>query len=421
MVDRLEQPLDEEDWALQVIPQYVHIPISPRQGKILAEAESLAERFRGRAEANDRQARFPSENFADLREAGFLALTVPEAYGGMGARELEYAQVLERIAWGDASTALVLGMHLSNVGQLVEGNLWTEHAPRLYREIFEQGAMINAAQAEPEPGSPSHGGLPATTARLTKDGSWRITGRKIYTTGAPGLRYFLLLATIVEEGEPPRLGTFLLPHDVPGIRIEKTWDALALRASGSDDLIMEDVVIGLDSLLDMRPAGTSDPRAALGLPWASLTLAAIYTGVAVAAQHEAAYFAATRVPTGLGKPIGELATVQLRLGEIEALLLTSHRLLYGLAADWVNAPEMHPTLRAETPLVKSITTNNAVRVTDLALRIVGGAGLQRSMRLEQLFRDARAGLINAPLDDVVWQGAGKAAVDHAARPPQGEF
>lgn len=159
----------------------------------------------------------------------------------------------------------------------------------------------------------------------------------------------------------------------------------------------------------------------MGLPWASITLAAIYTGVAVAAQHEAAYFAATRVPTALGKPIGELATVQLRLGEIETLLLTSHRLLYGLAADWVNAPEMHPALRAEIPLVKSITTNNAVRVTDLALRIVGGAGLQRSMRLEQLFRDARAGLINAPLDDVVWQGAGKTMVDHAARPPQGEY
>lgn len=404
-----------------MIPQYVHIPIAPRHREVLAEAESLAERFRGRAEANDRQARFPSENFADLREAGFLALTVPEAYGGMGAREVEYAQVLERIAWGDASTALVLGMHLSNVGQLAEGNLWPEHAPRLYREIVEQGAMLGVAQAEPELGSPSHGGLPATAAKLTKDGSWRITGRKIYTTGAPGLRYFLLLATIVEDGQPPRLGTFLLPHDVPGIRIEKTWDALALRASGSDDLVMEDVAIGPDSLLEMRPAGTPDPRAALGLPWASITLAAIYTGVAVAAQHEAAYFAATRVPTALGKPIGELATVQLRLGEIETLLLTSHRLLYGLAADWINAPEMHPILRAQTPLVKSITTNNAVRITDLALRIVGGAGLQRTMRLEQLFRDARAGLINAPLDDVAWQGAGKAAVEQAARPLQGEY
>jgi alkylation response protein AidB-like acyl-CoA dehydrogenase len=395
-----------------VIPEHVDMPIQALQRELLALAQILAERFRDRSEANDRLARFPKENFAELREAGFLALTVPEAYGGRGMRELDYVQVLERIAWGDASTALILGMHLSNVGQIAEGNLWPEQAPHIFREIVQHGAMLNAAQAEPELGSPSHGGLPATTARATSSGDWHITGRKIYTTGAPGLHYFLLLATVIQDEQPQErcLGTFLLPHDTPGVRIEKTWDALALRASGSDDLVMEDAVVAKEALLDLRPVGTPDPRAALGLPWASITLSAVYTGIAVAAQYEAAQFAATRVPTGLGKPIGELPTVQLKLGEIESLLLISHRLLYGLAADWISAPQMHPSLRAQSPLVKSITTNNAIRVTDLALRIIGGAGLQRSMRLEQLFRDARAGLINAPLDDVVWQNAGKLSI-----------
>jgi alkylation response protein AidB-like acyl-CoA dehydrogenase len=105
--------------------------------------------------------------------------------------------------------------------------------------------------------------------------------------------------------------------------------------------------------------------------------------------------------------------VRLKLGEIESLLLVSHRLLYGLAADWVERPERHGALRAQGPLVKSVTTNNAVRATDLALRIVGGAGLQRAMRLERLFRDARAGLINAPLDDTALQNSGKAAAERA--------
>jgi alkylation response protein AidB-like acyl-CoA dehydrogenase len=121
------------------------------------------------------------------------------------------------------------------------------------------------------------------------------------------------------------------------------------------------------------------------------------------------------VPTALGTPIGELPTVRLKLGEIESLLLTSERVMYGLAVDWVDHPGRHDQLRAQAPLVKSIATNNAVRVTDLALRIVGGAGLQRSMSLERLFRDARAGLINAPLDDNALQNAGKAVVDAMAR------
>lgn len=388
-------------------------PLSDHQRSLLERAESLAPRFAERAAAHDADASFPFENFADLRDAGLLALTVPEEFGGLGANELDYVPVLERIAWGDASTALVLGMHLSNIGQLAEGKLWPNRLPALCREVVEQGALLNAAQAEPELGSPTYGGVPATVARPSSEGGWRLTGRKIYTTGAPGLRYFIVLAAIEEPGQPVRLGTFLVPNDAPGVRVEKTWNAVALRASGSDDLVLEDATLAADALLDSRPVGTPDPRAALGLPWGAITLAAVYTGLAMAARDEIAHFAATLVPTALGKPIGELPTVRLRLGEIEALVLISRRLLYGLAADWVRHPELRPQVRAQAPLVKHIATNNAVRVTDLALRTAGGSGLQRSMRLEQLFRDARAGLINAPADDAVLQNAGRLAVEEA--------
>ncbi|WIG60130.1 MAG: Acyl-CoA dehydrogenase [Ktedonobacterales bacterium] len=404
--------MTEHDSAPDTIQRYAGYPRSERQRRLLALAAPLAERFAARALAHDADASFPLENIADLRESGLLALTVPETYGGLGANELEHTLVIERLAWGDASTALALGMHLSNIGQMAEGGLWPERFPALCREIVEDGAMLNAAQAEPELGSPSHGGVPATTAQPDPAGDWRITGRKIYTTGAPALRYFLVLAALDEPGEPVRLGSFLVPSDALGLRIEKTWDAMALRASGSDDLVLEDARVGADALLDVRPVGAPDPRAALGLPWGALTLGAIYTGVALAARDEAVHFAATRIPTALGKPIGELPTVRQKLGEIEALLLASHRLLYGLAADWVETPELRPVLRAQGGLVKSITTNNAVRVTDLALRITGGAGLQREpMRLERLFRDARAGLINAPPDDTTLQNAGRAAVE----------
>lgn len=388
-------------------------PNTDRQRRLLALAEPLAERFAARAAAHDRDGSFPFENFVDLRAANLQALTVPEDYGGLGANELEYALVLERLAWGDASTALVLGMHCSNLGILVEGGLWPERLPGLCREVVSQGALLNAAQAEPELGSPSHGGVPATTACREPEGGWRMTGRKIYTTGAPVLTYFLVLAAIEEPEQPVRLGTFLVRRDAPGVRVEETWDALALRASGSHDLILDDARLPADALLDVRPVGAPDPRGALGLPWGAITLAAIATGLAVAARDEAASFAATRVPTGLGKPIGELPTVRTRLGRIELLLLISRRLLYGLAGDWVAAPEARSALRVEAPQVKSITTNNAVRISDLALRVVGGAALQRSNRLQQLFRDARAGLINAPLDDVVLGNTGKSAVERA--------
>jgi alkylation response protein AidB-like acyl-CoA dehydrogenase len=394
-------------------------PTTERQRRLLALVEPLATAFAARSAAHDRDGSFPFENFADLRAANLQSLTVPEVYGGLGADELEYALAIERIAWGDAATALVLGMHCSNLGILVEGKLWPERLPDLCREIVTRGALLNAAQAEPEMGSPSHGGVPATVARPTADGSWQLNGRKIYTTGSPALRYFIVLAAVEEPGNPVRLGSFLVPADAPGVRIEQTWDALALRASGSHDLVLEDALVPMDALLDARPVGAPDPRGALGLPWSTITLASIYTGVAQAARDEAAHFAAHRVPTGLGKPIGELPAVRAKLGEMESLLLISHRLLQGLAGDWVTHPEARAVLREQAPLVKLVTTNNAVRVTDLALRVAGGAGLQRGSRLQQLFRDARAGLVNAPLDDVVLGNAGRLAVEWA-RTKEGE-
>jgi alkylation response protein AidB-like acyl-CoA dehydrogenase len=389
--------------------------LSERQRDLVETARVLAARFAERAATHDRDGSFPAENFAELRAAGLLALTVPQEHGGAGLNVLEYARVLERIAWGDASTALALGMHLSTIGLLAEGQLWAERLPELFRAVVAEGALLNAAQAEPELGSPSQGGIPMTTARREDSGAWRVTGRKIYTTGAPGLRYFLTLAAIEAPGEPLRVGTFLVPHDAPGVRIERTWDALALRASGSDDLVLADALLPADALLESRPLGAPDPRGALGLPWSAVTLATVYTGVALAARDEAAHFAATRIPTGLGRPIGELPAVRLKLGEIEQLLLVSRRLIYGLARDWVETPMLRSALRGQMALVKSVATNNAVRVTDLALRIAGGAGLQRTLRLERLFRDARAGLVNAPLDDVTLQNAGAAAVERAAR------
>lgn len=390
-------------------------PSTHRQRRFLELAEPLAHRFAERAAQHDADGSFPFENFADLRAAGLLGLTTPEEYGGLGADELEYALTLERLAWGDASTALALGMSLSNIGQIAEGKLWPDHAPALFREVAQQGAMLNAAQAEPEMGSPSYGGLPATTARRDPAGGWRLTGRKIYTTGAPGLRYFIVMATIEEEGQPPRIGDFLAPSDAPGLRIEETWNALALRASGSHDLVLDDAWIADAALLTIREPGQPDPRGALGLPWGSLTLAAVYTGAALAARDEVAHFAATRIPTALGKPLGELPNVRMRLGEIESLILASQRVMFGLAEDWVTTPDARPALRQESAMVKVIATNNAVRVTDLALRIAGGQGLQRGRRLERLFRDVRAGLINAPIEDVALQNAGKAAVDAELR------
>lgn len=126
------------------------------------------------------------------------------------------------------------------------------------------------------------GGLPSTTARWTPDG-WRVTGHKLYSTGAPILRWYAVWLRTDEA--TPRVGTLLVPAGLPGTRIVDTWDHLGLRASGSHDVVFDDVLVDLDNAIDLRePQDWGGADAGLQADMAVL-LGALYTGVARAARR----------------------------------------------------------------------------------------------------------------------------------------
>ena len=95
-------------------------PQNARQAEFIALADSLAGPIAARAAETDRSGAFPFENFAEMRNAGFLGLTVPEEYGGLGANPLEYALAIERIGHACGSTGLAANMHLSLIGKIAE-------------------------------------------------------------------------------------------------------------------------------------------------------------------------------------------------------------------------------------------------------------------------------------------------------------
>ncbi len=156
---------------------------------IFDHANLLASEFAASAALHDREASFPFENFDRLAEAGLLALTVPTALGGSGAGALDAARIINILGKADPSTALVLSMHYIQHLVMARSTRWPGRlARKLARETVEGVALINALRVEPDLGSPSRGGLPATIARKTATG-WRLSGRKIYSTGAPILKW----------------------------------------------------------------------------------------------------------------------------------------------------------------------------------------------------------------------------------------
>jgi alkylation response protein AidB-like acyl-CoA dehydrogenase len=268
-------------------------------------------------------------------------------------------------------------------------------------EHVAQGGLINSLASEPEMGSPSRGGLPATTATRTGQG-WRINGRKTFSSGAPVLKWGVVSAA---DGE--RLTSFLVPMASKGVSIAPSWDSLGMRATCSHTVVFDNVEVSAqDELPRADPAAGNLPHERA---W-SLTVAAVYLGVAEAARDFAINFAKTRKPSALGgKSIASVPHIRQRAGRLDQLLFQARASVVGTARAW----DAHPSadLDAALSAAKVITSNTAVSVAEEAMRLVGGSAFDRAQPLERHYRDVRGGLHHPPQDDAALELFARQALD----------
>ncbi|MGM7720195.1 acyl-CoA dehydrogenase family protein [Metabacillus sp. Hm71] len=362
------------------------------QKELLEKTDKLAKEFALTADKYDREGSFPFRHFRRLKEEGYLKLTIPKQYGGDGASLYEFLMVQEKIAQGDAATALSLGWHLSLLMDVHITKKWEKATyERICKEIISEHKLINSAATEPNSGSPARGGKPETTA-LKKGNKWVINGKKIFTSLAPALDYFIVPATIEETGE---IGDFLIPRTECGVSIEDTWDTVGMRGTRSDDLILNTVEVPFEALVERKQKKVR-PSAQGWL----LHIPACYIGIAIAARNEAVEFAKTYQPTSLTHPIKEVPEVRRKVAEIDLKLTTARTFMYAVADKWDTDPTNRANLAYDLAAVKTVVTNTAVEVVDLAMRVVGGQSLFMSNSLQRHYRDVRAGLHNPPSDDI---------------------
>ncbi len=365
----------------------------------------LTAAFAATAAQHDRDASFPFENFDLLRRHDLLALTAPERLGGRAADLPTTLKVVQGVARGEPATALVLVMqYLFHASLDGRAGFTDELKAQVVGDAVRHGALINALRVEPDLGTPARGGLPATVARRTADG-WRLSGRKIYSTGSPALTWMIVWARTDEE--TPRVGGFLVHKDAPGRTIEATWDHTGLRASGSHDVVFEDTPIPAHHALDPKPPGTpqaADPAMAV---WSPVLTAAIYDAVARAARDWFVQWLIERQPANLGASLSTLPRFQELVGEIDGLLLRNKVLLDSAAEGRLGA--------GQGGLVKHLVTENAIAAVEKAIAASGNPGLSRHNPLQRHYRDVLCGRIHTPQADVVLAGAGKQAFAAAIR------
>jgi alkylation response protein AidB-like acyl-CoA dehydrogenase len=375
-----------------------HPPLD--SGAFDALLAQLTSEFATTAADYDRTAEFPHRNLARLHEYDLLSLTVPAALGGGGASLPQALKVVRAVARGEPSTALVLVMQYLFHHRLQGNRHWpVELRERVAQEAVRDGALINSLRVEPELGTPTRGGLPGTIATRSGD-SWIINGSKLYSTGSPGLTWLAVWARSDET--PPRVGVWLVRRDTPGVQVGALWNHLGMRATGSHEIIFDNVVVpaahAVDVQLPGEPGAGLDP---LGMAWMSVLLSAVYDGAARAARDWFADWAATRTPANLGAPLSSLASFQQTLGRIDALLF-NNRVLLDAAA------HSERVALAEAPLVKYTVTNQAIEAVQIAVEAAGNPGLSRDNPLERHYRDVLCARIHTPQNDSVLQGAGRA-------------
>ena len=354
-----------------------------------------------RAAEHDEDGSFPFEAFDALWPTGALRATIPVDAGGLGFGLSETAELLVAIGEADPAVALSVSQHL--VAHADVGGWEPQVLAKVRASSVDGVALINALRVEPELGTPGRGGLPATVAeRLPGGRGWRLSGRKIYSTGIPLLRWMLVWAR-TDDSEPLQ-GNFLVESGTPGYRVERTWDSLGMRATRSDDVVFEGAEVPIDHAIGLvdRPV----PRSST-LAWNALVIAAIYHGVARSARDWLVRYLHERVPSNLGAPLASLPRFQQEVGRIEALLTTGDALLATVAAAFDAGDPAAPGAAA---LAKHTLTNQAIEVVLAAVALVGNPGLLRRHPLERHLRNVLHGRIHTPQDDVVLGMAGRAAL-----------
>jgi alkylation response protein AidB-like acyl-CoA dehydrogenase len=383
-----------------------------RTERLLAMTAALADDFATRADEHDRENTFPHENFDALKASGYTTLPIPEELGGLGGSLLDLCLCQERLAQGDASTALAINMHLFSIGSMTEQLAQaTPQALMTATMLAQQKWIIGGGFTEAEIGG--NWGFPTTKAERREHNGvagFVLNGRKTFTSMAPIIDVFAVNTSTTDADGNPAIGMFSIPRGVEGIEIVDTWDTMSMRATASHDMVIKDCWVPEQMLVGMRQPGDTDVGANIILCWFSLSVASVYLGVAVAARDFALDWARTRKPVLFERPIGHFPGVQFHVAEMEVELAASRALIRQTAQEWMAGGLRERADLARIILPKYVATNAAVRIVDTAMSVVGAPGIFRRHPMQRFYRDVRPGPFHPMTNDVARELIGKTAL-----------
>jgi alkylation response protein AidB-like acyl-CoA dehydrogenase len=378
------------------------VRLSEKAEKLVALAGRLGrEKFQARAETYDREARFPVENYQDLREAGLLALCIPEDQGGFGADFKTYCLVSAELGRWCGATALTFNMHVCSTlwtGALADDLDMTpeqrasHEAKRRehYRRIVSEGAIFS--QPFSEGGAAAAGKAPFGTVATRVEGGYVVNGKKIFASLSGAADYYGVLCT-EEKPTLSRADTLYLalPARAEGVSVVGDWDPLGMRGTVSRTLLFKDVFV--PDAAELMPRGLYF-QAAQRWPHMFMTLAPTYMGLAQAAYDFTVAYLRGELPGTPPVKRRMYPTKQIAVADMFIRLQQTRALFLQAISEAGVDPTRDQRLRAYA--AQYTIMENANEIARLAIRTCGGQSMLKSLALERIYRDSRCGSLMLP-------------------------
>jgi alkylation response protein AidB-like acyl-CoA dehydrogenase len=338
-----------------------------------AEACRIAADIADCAATHDDDDSFVSEGFNALKQAGFFTALVPSALGGGGATVGEICNAIRIVAGACGSTALAFSMHCHLIA--VAAWRWKhQNAPTealLKRVVTEDLILVSSGGSD---------WLESAGKAEQVDGGFRISARKAFSSGSP---VGDLLVTSAVHEDPENGSTvlhFALPLKHDQVKHLATWQVMGMRGSGSNDIIIEGLVIPEAAIAGKRPQGSWHMLFHIISMIAFALIYSAYLGIAESAARRAIELSRKRPPDRL---------LAVMVGEMENELLTA-QLAHEKMVRIAEAEQPGPETTSAVMACRTLVGQHAIAAVTKAMEVAGGAGFYRKNLIERAFRDVQA-------------------------------
>ena len=413
---------DEEFWGLgfDYDPQWL---LTPAQKELQAKLIKLCQTtLRDNAVESDKKLIFPRKNFEALASLGLLGLLVPKEWGGLGENHVCATMVVETIArYGCASTAMCFTMHIGAVAAAMlrahDNPTIQDVMKRLDKDVF----IGTLSYSDPETGG--HFWYPFSSGAERVEDGWKVLKKSSWTTSGGFADWYIVQTTSPDfDGDYSNLSCFMIMGDEVVAEPAK-WDGMGLRGNQSGTLLVDNIVIPADRMVGPVGDGASSNDEAVD-PFFLMCSSACWNGISLGMIDITKRHTTAKKHVDVGMRVCDYPTIQDYVGEAIIDTNAARAMNYQMAkamddltngCDWsIHADDVGNLPRASVLhwmwMLKFTAAKTVANVSDKMLHACGGTGYKPGLGIERYLRDAKAGWVMGPSNEVLRQFVGKSAL-----------